>query len=37
MASDYSAPILASLVAAGQAAGPIPLGTSGFVGSLPGR
>lgn len=37
MASDFSAPILASLVAAGQAAGPIPLGTSGFVGSIPGR
>ncbi len=37
IASDYSAPILASLVAAGQAAGPIPLGTSGFVGNWPGR
>ena len=34
IASDYSAPILASLVAAGQAAGPIPLGTSGFVGNM---
>jgi spermidine synthase len=37
IASDYSAPILASLVAAGQAAGPIPLGTSGFVGNWPAR
>jgi spermidine synthase len=35
MASDRSAPILASLVAAGGAAGPIPLGSGGRIVGLP--
>lgn len=34
-ANDYSAAIAAALVAAGEAAGPIPLGDAGFVGTTP--